>query len=91
MGELIDLNACGAQTAGILHEAVCCIQQRAVFLSRPSIMLGLVPFRDGDAWCALYGDNLQDGIAGFGVSPDAACAAFDQAWYEKIADPGLTG
>ena len=29
-------------------------------------------FKDGDAWCCLLGDNIQDGIAGFGNTPDAA-------------------
>jgi hypothetical protein len=29
-------------------------------------------YRDGDAWCALVGDDLQSGIAEFGVSPEAA-------------------
>ena len=39
---------------------------------------------DGDQWCALYGDNLQDGVAGFGVSPAAAMHAFDVAWDTKL-------
>jgi len=29
-------------------------------------------YRDGDAWCALVGGNLQSGIAEFGASPEAA-------------------
>jgi hypothetical protein len=35
---------------------------------------------DGNQWCALYGDNLQDGIAGFGDTPAAAMREFDKAW-----------
>lgn len=31
-------------------------------------------------WCALYGENIQDGVAGFGDSPRAACADFDRRW-----------
>jgi len=31
---------------------------------------------DGNMWCALYGDNLQDGVAGFGKSPEAALYDF---------------
>ena len=38
---------------------------------------------DGNQWCALYGENLQDGVAGFGDTPDAACAAFDDAWLNS--------
>lgn len=35
---------------------------------------------DGDQWCALYGENLQDGVAGFGATPAEAEAAFNQTW-----------
>lgn len=31
--------------------------------------LGIVPYLDGNKWCALYGENLQEGLAGFGDSP----------------------
>ena len=51
-------------------------------LMRPSIGL------DGNQWCALYGENLQDGVAGFGDTPALAMAAFDKAWFEDKA-PGL--
>ena len=57
--------------------------RRADFMSRPSVMLGLLPKLDGDSWCVLMGENLQVGIAGFGDSPEKAMAAFDKAWYEK--------
>lgn len=26
----------------------------------------LVPYKDGNQWCVLYGENIQDGIVGFG-------------------------
>ena len=39
---------------------------------------------DGNQWCALYGDNLQDGVAGFGDSPDAAMREFDKAWHQNL-------
>ena len=42
-------------------------------------------FRDGDQWSALYGDNLQEGIAGFGSTPAAAIADFDQEFKERDA------
>lgn len=44
-------------------------------------------FRDGNQWCALYGDDLQSGICGFGNSPDAALADYNQAWREDIKAP----
>ena len=39
---------------------------------------------DGDKWCALYGDNLQDGVAGFGDSPAEAMADFDDRWRATL-------
>ena len=45
-------------------------------------------FRDGNRWCVLYGDNLQDGIAGFGDSPMLAVYEFSKAWDAKVAQEG---
>ena len=39
---------------------------------------------DGSQWCALYGDNLQDGVAGFGNSPSAAMQDFNKQWYMPL-------
>jgi len=51
------------------------------YLYRPRL------FIDGSEWCALYGENLQDGVAGFGRSPAEACDAFDKAWHQKLPLP----
>jgi putative SOS response-associated peptidase YedK len=42
---------------------------------------------DGDQWMALYDYNLQEGVAGFGDSPEEAYRDFDPVWYEKLAFP----
>lgn len=47
-------------------------------LMRPSIRI------DGNQWCALYGDNLQDGVSGFGDSPELAMQDFNRAWNRKL-------
>lgn len=39
---------------------------------------------EGNKWCALHGENLQDGVAGFGDSPELAYWDFDRAWCEKL-------
>ena len=52
--------------------------QRPFMLLRPRIYI------DGNQWCALYGENLQDGVAGFGDSPELAAWDFDIAWREKL-------
>ena len=64
--------------------AVPIIQQEMLFTiaeyRRPSAVYRPTLTLDGNAWCALYGANLQDGVAGFGDTPAAAMAAFDEAW-----------
>lgn len=52
--------------------------QDAHVLMRPEIYI------DGDQWCALYGENLQEGVAGFGDSPIAAMVDFDKSWTTKL-------
>lgn len=34
-------------------------------------------FKDGDEWCVLLGDNIQDGVAGFGKTPNLAYTDFE--------------
>jgi hypothetical protein len=34
--------------------------------------------KDGNSWCCLFGDNLQDGIAGFGDTPYTAILAWNK-------------
>ena len=47
---------------------------------RPSVLYRPNLGMDGNKWCALYGDNLQEGCSGFGDSPEEAMAAFDAEW-----------
>lgn len=51
---------------------------------RPSVLFRPKVFVDGGSWCALYGDNLQDGVAGFGDSPAKAMWDFDRAWQKDL-------
>jgi len=39
---------------------------------------------DGNMYCFLYGDNLQEGVSGFGKSPDLAMIDFNKNWYKKL-------
>jgi len=41
-------------------------------------------FLDGDRWCCLYGENIQEGLAGFGETPVGAVRQWNAAWY-KVA------
>ena len=53
-------------------------QARVSFILKPRLSI------DGNQWCALYGESLQDGVAGFGDSPDEAYRDFDKNWYMKL-------
>lgn len=51
---------------------------------RPSAVYRPRIFIDGNMWCALYGDNLQDGVAGFGRSVAEAMADFNVNWRKRL-------
>lgn len=61
------------EIAGVGYE-----MQRPAVLFRPAIYI------DGNKWCALYGANLQDGVAGFGDSPAEAMTDFDKNWHVAL-------
>jgi len=52
-------------------------RQRPFYMLRPPV------FPDGNMWCALYGEDLQMGVAGFGETPELAAADFDKNWREQ--------
>lgn len=60
---------------GIVVEAA---EYNLVALLRPTITI------DGNQWCVLYGDNLQDGVAGFGDTPYLAVLDFTKAWNRPL-------
>lgn len=45
--------------------------------------LGLTPYKDGDTWCVLWGENIQKGVCGFGETPIKAIFDFQQNLFEK--------
>lgn len=67
-------------TRALLQEQIGVVGQEMVrpsVLYRPSIGL------DGNKWCALYGEDLMNGVAGFGDTPDEAMRDFDQQWWKQ--------
>lgn len=50
--------------------------------TRPHAVMRPNLFMDGNQWCAMYGQNIQDGVAGFGDSPVAAMQDFDANWIK---------
>lgn len=60
------------------------IQEVAYLHAAPSAIFRPALSIDGNQWCALYGANLQDGVAGFGNSPELAMQDFDKNWTTKL-------
>lgn len=48
--------------------------------SLPHVLMRPRLFIDGGWWCALYGEDLQSGVSGFGASPEEAMKDFDRMW-----------
>jgi len=44
----------------------------------------LKPFKDGDMWCVLLGENIQEGICGFGETPLKAILNFNHQFNCKL-------
>lgn len=79
IGHYFEMQMYAANNAHVAHE------ETAIAARAPHVLLRPKVFIDGNQWCALYGDNLQDGIAGFGNSPADAMAAFDVAYAKPLA------
>ena len=52
---------------------------------RPFVLMRPRLYPDGNQWCALYGDDLQSGVAGFGDTPAKAAQQFDTEWLTAKA------
>lgn len=59
------------------HEISDKLEEHSKSITRPHVLFRPTLAIDGDMWCALYGDNLQTGISGFGKSPKLAIDDFD--------------
>lgn len=64
----------------MVQDIACSFAEHA----RPSAVYRPAISIDGNQWCALFGANLQDGVAGFGDSPAEAMHDFDKAWNKKL-------
>ncbi len=53
-------------------------------MQRPSVLFRPSVVPDGTKWCALYGADLMEGVAGFGDTPAEAMADFDKNWIKQL-------
>lgn len=84
VGEIV-ADAC-RNSFDISHQ-LAIIQQEfciaAAEMARPSVVYKPSIGPDGDMWCVLLGENLMEGIAGFGKTVAEAMTNFDQAFYKQ--------
>ena len=72
-----------ASEEGVLNaqfNAALAAQQVEEQRMRPFMLLRPTMSLNGHIWCALYGDDLQSGVAGFGDTPEKAALDFDREW-----------
>lgn len=62
-----------------LNAAIEAEEMNLIAVLRPRLSI------DGNLWCFLYGDNLQEGVAGFGPTPYAAALDFRRNWLSQRA------
>ena len=69
------------------YEAASCRSEAAQLLQETTLVSQLKPIfsKDGNQWCFLYGENIQEGISGFGDTPWLAMMDFNMNFHnEKI-------
>jgi hypothetical protein len=67
------------------------MDRAATALARPHVLMRPKLYPDGNMWCALYGEDLVTGCAGFGPTPAEAMADFDANWadMQASAEPSI--
>lgn len=56
-------------------------------IGRPSAVFKPTLTRDGDQWCVLLGENLQEGLSAFGDTVAEAMSNFDVAFFKERSKP----
>ena len=61
-------------------------QERIIQTAEVNLVATLKPTLsiDGNKWCWLLGEDLQNGVAGFGDSPYLAALDFNRAFYQPL-------
>jgi hypothetical protein len=68
------------------HVAECLAEQISAYHATWFSVLKPRLFKDGNMWCALHGENLQEGVSGFGPTPAKALMAFELAMGSERGD-----
>lgn len=80
-GQLLQPHAAIALGDMLINEASA--KEDMAFVSA----LKLTPYPDGNKWCVLWGENIQEGIVGFGDTPIMAIRDFNNSMYKQKLTP----
>ncbi len=80
---MIEQNLIPETDQGHLRSAAVGLYNYVCILNTPFVIYKPKLFRDGNEWCVLLGDNIQEDICAFGKSPQKAVEAFNKVWYEE--------
>lgn len=58
-------------------------------MTQPSVLYRPTLGIDGNQWCALYGEDLMHGVAGFGDTPELAMIDFNKNWSTPLRNSPL--
>ncbi|WP_282372269.1 hypothetical protein [Pseudomonas sp. PS02290] len=58
-------------------------------MTQPSVLYRPSLGIDGNQWCALYGEDLMNGVAGFGDTPELAMIDFNRNWSTPLRNSPL--
>ena len=61
------------------------ITQSFMEYERPSVVFRPKVYKDGDQWCVLLGDNIQEGLSAFGDTVSKAMHQFDVNFLNERA------
>lgn len=66
-----------------VHMVASCYQEAAAEQQRPCVIHKPTISLDGNMWSVLLGDNIMEGVVGFGKTPAHAMDNFDCAYWGK--------
>ena len=72
------------ELGGMERELIQVLEGLCYDLTRPHVLYKPKLYPDGNQWCALLGDNIMEGVVGFGSSPEKAMSAFDSAFFKDM-------
>lgn len=70
----------------LLHQEKMCVAVESTEYNKFSILKPKL-YMDGNEWCVLFGDNIQEGVAGFGKTPDKAVLDWNRQWFKEVEPP----